>query len=259
MEPSRCRPGWVPASLCRLPIAEQPGREQEFDALFADRLTGVERLTPQHVRFRLTGGLDLLRRAQDLAHRETACCSFLTFDLAHDDRAGEVVVDVRVPSEQTGTLAALAERAVVGTHSGTLRAGEVARAGGVHRQTLRYYERRGLIAEPDRSPGGHRRYPPETVTRLRAIKAAQRLGFTLDEVATLIEPAGRRPPHDVGLLSRAEAKLVEVDARLADLTRLRAQLVAAVDAGCDDLLECAGRARADQGCCPIPFAAPTAG
>jgi MerR family transcriptional regulator, mercuric resistance operon regulatory protein len=48
----------------------------------------------------------------------------------------------------------------------------------VNVQTLRYYERHGLLDEPDRSLGGHRMYPPETVTVLRVIKAAQRLGFT---------------------------------------------------------------------------------
>lgn len=50
-------------------------------------------------------------------------------------------------------------------------------------QTLRYYERRGLLDEPDRTLGGHRLYRPEAVTVLRVIKAAQRLGFTLNEVA----------------------------------------------------------------------------
>ena len=74
-----------------------------------------------------------------------------------------------------------------------LRAGQVAEAVGVNVETLRYYERRGIIAEPGRSLGGHRLYPEETVTTLRVIKAAQRLGFTLDEVAARIEhepPAG---------------------------------------------------------------------
>ncbi|WP_245657898.1 MerR family transcriptional regulator [Herbidospora mongoliensis] len=54
---------------------------------------------------------------------------------------------------------------------------------------MRCYERRGLIAEPQRSPGGHRAYPPGTVTLLTVIKAAQRLGFTLEEVAESIDPA----------------------------------------------------------------------
>src|ERR671910_770958 len=95
-----------------------------------------------------------------------------------------------------------------------LRSGQVAAAAGVNIETLRYYERRGLLAEPDRSPGGHRLYPPEAVTALRVIKAAQRLGFTLDEVAELLD-AGRRHRHrrprqhgnDAGLAARAQLKL----------------------------------------------------
>ena len=133
-----------------------------------------------------------------------------------------------------------------------MRSSEVAAAAGVNLQTLRYYERRGLLDEPDRSLGGHRIYPPEAVTVLRVIKAAQRLGFTLDEVAGLLDAGqhrhGRRPGP--GLHARAQAKLAEVEAKIADLQVIAATLRAAVDAGCDDLVTCAGRA-----CCPIPFAA----
>ncbi|WP_281280939.1 MerR family DNA-binding transcriptional regulator [Actinocorallia herbida] len=57
-----------------------------------------------------------------------------------------------------------------------LRSGELAAAAGVNAQTLRYYERRGLLAEPERTLGGHRLYPAAAVTVLRVIKAAQRLG-----------------------------------------------------------------------------------
>jgi MerR family mercuric resistance operon transcriptional regulator len=132
-----------------------------------------------------------------------------------------------------------------------LRSSEVAAAAGVNLQTLRYYERRGLLAEPERSLGGHRLYPAEAVTLLRVIKAAQRLGFTLDEVADLLDAGrhrhGRRP--DTGLQARAAAKLAEVEAKIADLQSIAATLRAAVDAGCDDLIECAV-----QPCCPIPFA-----
>ena len=81
-----------------------------------------------------------------------------------------------------------------------LRSGQLASAAGVNLQTLRYYERRGLLAEPDRSPGGHRLYPAETVTVLRVIKAAQRLGFTLDEISELLATRGGR---DVGLQAQA--------------------------------------------------------
>ena len=132
-----------------------------------------------------------------------------------------------------------------------LRSGEVADAAGVNLQTLRYYERRGLLSEPDRSLGGHRLYPAETVTVLRVIKAAQRLGFTLNEVADLLDTARHhhRRPADAGLAGRAQRKLTEVEAKIADLEIIADTLQAAIDAGCDDLVECAGNAG-----CPIPFA-----
>ncbi len=121
--------------------------------------------------------------------------------------------------------------------TGALRTGQVAEAAGVNVQTLRYYERRGLLAQPERTLGGHRLYPPETITALRMIKSAQRLGFSLEDVAELIE-VGRRPQR--GLHDRTVAKLAEVEARIADLDAIRATLRAAVDAGCDDLVACAG-------------------
>jgi DNA-binding transcriptional MerR regulator len=117
-----------------------------------------------------------------------------------------------------------------------LRTGQVAEAAGVNVQTLRYYERRGLLAEPERTLGGHRLYPPETVTALRTIKTAQRLGFSLEDVAELIE-VGRRG-RERSLHDRTVAKLAEIEARIADLERIRATLRAAVDAGCDDLTAC---------------------
>jgi MerR family mercuric resistance operon transcriptional regulator len=126
-----------------------------------------------------------------------------------------------------------------------LRSGQVAGAAGVNPQTLRYYERRGLLPEPARTLGGHRIYPPGTVAVLRVIKAAQRLGFTLDEVAELLD-IGARP---AGLAGRARAKLSEVEDRIADLTVIRDTLRSAVAAGCDDLATCA--ATPD---CPLPFA-----
>jgi DNA-binding transcriptional MerR regulator len=118
----------------------------------------------------------------------------------------------------------------------SLRAGAVARAAGVGRETLRYYERRGLLTGPERSPGGHRLYDEQTVATMRAIKAAQRLGFTLREIAHLLQNgSGRR----AGLQTEARAKLAEIDQRLTELTAARATLVAAVEAGCDDLRQCA--------------------
>ena len=138
--------------------------------------------------------------------------------------------------------------------SGALRRGQVAAAADVNIETVRYYERRGLLAEPNRSPGGHRLYSPEAVTVLRVIKAAQRLGFTLDEVADLLELGRHRHGKlaDAGLQQRAREKLDEVEERISDLETIRDNLSAAIDAGCDDLVACAS---AD--CCPIPFTAIT--
>lgn len=131
-----------------------------------------------------------------------------------------------------------------------LRAGQVAEAAGVNRETLRYYERRGLLSEPSRSPGGHRLYPAEAITVLRVIKAAQRLGFTLDEVADLLEMGrhrhGSRP--DAGLQAQAKVKLAEIEDRIADLQTIRENLRTALEAGCDDLTVCANTE-----CCPLPF------
>lgn len=131
-----------------------------------------------------------------------------------------------------------------------LRSSELAAAAGVNPQTLRYYERRGLLAEPDRTLGGHRRYPRRAVTVLRVVKAAQRLGFTLDEVADLLAVTRLgRSRGDAGLQARATLKLAEVDAELAELTTVRDTLRAALAAGCDDLLACSESPE-----CPVPFA-----
>jgi DNA-binding transcriptional MerR regulator len=131
-----------------------------------------------------------------------------------------------------------------------LRSGQVAEAAGVNLQTLRYYERRGLLAEPDRTLGGHRVYSAETVTVLRVIKAAQRLGFSLAEVADLLEAGAHRHGRgSAGLPARAKDKLAEVETKIADLGVIRDTLVAALDAGCEDLITCA--ALPD---CPLPFA-----
>ncbi|MEU4446523.1 MerR family transcriptional regulator [Actinosynnema sp. NPDC050801] len=127
-----------------------------------------------------------------------------------------------------------------------MRSGELAAAAGVNVQTLRYYERRGLLPEPPRSPGGYRNYDEDAVALLRVVKSAQRLGFTLDEVAELVD-AGRRRHPTPDLQSRARAKLAEVDRRMEDLNTIRQELVQVIDARCDSLTHCT--------CpdCPLPF------
>jgi DNA-binding transcriptional MerR regulator len=131
-----------------------------------------------------------------------------------------------------------------------LRTGEVAERAGVNIQTLRYYERRGLIAQPSRSLGGHRSYPPDTVALVSVIKAAQRLGFTLDEVAVLLEAGHHRRPAP-NLKERALAKIEEIDRKLADLAEIRAALTEVVAAECDSLTHCTCTG------CPLPSGDPT--
>jgi DNA-binding transcriptional MerR regulator len=130
----------------------------------------------------------------------------------------------------------------------SLRAGEVAARAGVNLQTLRYYERRGILDAPARSLGGHRQYDEDTVLLLRVIKAAQGLGFTLDEVTELVDAGSHAHRRRAHLADHARAKLVQVRAKIAALQQIEATLEQAIEAGCDDLAVCALEDH-----CPIPF------
>jgi MerR family mercuric resistance operon transcriptional regulator len=132
--------------------------------------------------------------------------------------------------------------------SRALRSGQLAKAAGVNAQTLRYYERRGLLPEPQRSLGGHREYSPEAVTVLRVIRGLARLGFTLNEISELIEVGSHHGPRP-GLRDAATAKLAEVDAKIEHLQQVRATLADVLVADCSDLTECSCTPG-----CPIPFA-----
>lgn len=114
--------------------------------------------------------------------------------------------------------------------SATLTIGRVAAAAGVNVETIRFYQRLGLLAEPPRPPGGVRRYGVEFVARLRFIKRAQQLGFSLVEVQRLLV---LEDPQSCGKArSLAEEKLALVEARIADLERMRGVLKGLV-ARCD--------------------------
>ena len=119
-----------------------------------------------------------------------------------------------------------------------LRPGQVAAAAGVNLETLRYYERRGLLERPERTLGGHRVYPSEAVTLLRIIKTAQRLGFSLTEVGDLLDVATHRQGQrrSSELQTRAKAKLAEVEQKITDLTAIRNTLRDAISGECVDLL-----------------------
>ena len=119
-----------------------------------------------------------------------------------------------------------------------MRVGEVAERAGVHVETLRYYERRGLLPAPERTPSGHRRYDEETVRFLRAIKEAQAVGFTLAEIAEYLRAARRSGSPSEALRVRMAAKIDEIDARIAALRRMRDELARVVGCACTSLDHC---------------------
>ena len=94
---------------------------------------------------------------------------------------------------------------------------QLAKSAGVNVETIRYYERRGLIEQPDKPAEGYRRYPETTLNRIRFIKRAQELGFSLEEITNLLT-LGQSHCSEVQEL--AEGKLVSVRAKINDLRRL---------------------------------------
>ena len=114
----------------------------------------------------------------------------------------------------------------------------LARAGGVGVETVRYYQRRGLMPKPD-GAGGVRRYGPSEIRRLRFIRAAQGAGFTLEQIGELLAlDAG----HDhARARALAQARIADLDRRIAELQAVRASLTTLAD-------RCAGATR---GPCPI--------
>ena len=115
-----------------------------------------------------------------------------------------------------------------------LRVGEVAVRAGVHRETLRYYERRGLIPPPPRRISDYRAYPAETVERVRLIKWAQGLGFTLREIVELSRiPRDHVRGRTKHVRSRAVAKIDEIDKKISRLIIVKRELLAIVGCRCN--------------------------
>jgi Cu(I)-responsive transcriptional regulator len=106
--------------------------------------------------------------------------------------------------------------------------GKLAKLAGVGIDTVRYYERNGLLVPKSRLASGYRRYGEQEIARLRFIRRAQKLGFTLKEIQSLLSLSARR---NVAQVKRAaQSKLADVDARIADLQRVRAGLALLVEA-----------------------------
>lgn len=104
----------------------------------------------------------------------------------------------------------------------TFTIGKLAEAAGVHVETIRYYERRGLIEQPPRSRSGYRQYSAADLWRLQFIGRGKQLGFTLAEIAEVMGTDQAGSPDSV--LDAARAKIAAVDARLAELARVRCRL-----------------------------------
>jgi Hg(II)-responsive transcriptional regulator len=106
----------------------------------------------------------------------------------------------------------------------SLRTGEVARLAGVNVETLRFYERQGILPQPPRRASGYREYPPDTVDVVRFIKRAQEVGFSLREVRELLDlrQGSRRAPAKVRRL--VKSKLADIEHKLRDLEAMRGAL-----------------------------------
>lgn len=106
-----------------------------------------------------------------------------------------------------------------------MRIGELARHAGVTVQTVRYYERRGLLVAASRLASGYREYGADAIERLRFIRRAQELGFTLAEIADLLALRLARGTPASAVKARAQAKIADIDQRIRDLQRIRHALV----------------------------------
>jgi Hg(II)-responsive transcriptional regulator len=121
-----------------------------------------------------------------------------------------------------------------------MRTSQLADQIGVNPQTLRYYERRGLLAPPRRSTSGYRDYPDSAVRLVRFVKRVQRLGFTLEDASRLLQLAVGGPRACERARSMATAQVADIDQRIEDLTRMRRSL--------NELVTTCDQPRADRRC-----------
>lgn len=119
----------------------------------------------------------------------------------------------------------------------TLSIGQVAEQAGTSTSAIRFYERNGLLPEPERS-GGKRRFLEDTVGRLRTIDVAKQAGFSLEEVRILLDSIDQGAPAHEQLQALAIRKLPEVDALIERAQAMRDWLTTATGCGCDTLSSC---------------------
>jgi Hg(II)-responsive transcriptional regulator len=102
--------------------------------------------------------------------------------------------------------------------------GRLAHEAGVGVETIRFYERKGLIRQPARRSGGYREYSEDAVARVRFIKRSQALGFTLNEIQELLELRDDPEADRMDVRERAAAKIEQVEAKIQDLQRMKTVL-----------------------------------
>ncbi|MCH7520476.1 MAG: MerR family transcriptional regulator [Candidatus Marinimicrobia bacterium] len=123
-----------------------------------------------------------------------------------------------------------------------LTTSQLARKAGVNVETLRYYERRGLIPEPPRRDSGYRQYSQDDVARIQFIKRAKELGFTLQEVQELLDLRVDPDTPCIMVKRRADLKIIDIEAKLQSLKRIKKAL---------NKLAAACSGRGPVGDCPI--------
>ena len=101
-----------------------------------------------------------------------------------------------------------------------MRIGQLASEAGVNAQTIRFYERHGLMPRPARRANGYREYPSTTIDRIRFIRSAKQVGFTLGEIAELLSLRVRRGGTCARICDRATAKAQEIEGKIAQLRRM---------------------------------------
>jgi len=102
---------------------------------------------------------------------------------------------------------------------------QVARLAGVGVETVRFYEREGLLDQPARPDSGYRDYPPEVVKRIQFIRRAKELGFSLKEIGQLLTLSGEPLSTCADMKKQAEAKIDEIECKIMDLSRMKRALV----------------------------------
>jgi MerR family transcriptional regulator, copper efflux regulator len=124
----------------------------------------------------------------------------------------------------------------------SLTIGQLAKRADVGVETVRFYERQGLLAEPDRKPSGYRQYDEEVVLRLQFIRRAKELGFTLNEIKDLLSLRLDPSTTCADVKRRAEEKIDDIEAKIRTLQRMKKALVKVTNA-------CSGRGALSE--CPI--------